>query len=224
MTLSLAGRCARTGAVGGIISSSSPAVASRCLWASPHGVVLTQNITDPVLGILGVQLLAQGYGAAGATEQLTRARAHIDWRQLAVLDSHGHTHTFTGTQGLGTTATAEGLDCVAAGNMLAQPAVTQAMVQAFARHPENYLADRLLAALQAGLDAGGEAGPVHSAGLCVYEREAWPCVDLRVDWSEHTVMADLHALWQRYQPQMHDYITRAHNPKDAPSYGVPGDP
>src|SRR5690349_20335845 len=119
MTLSLAGRCARTGAVGGIIASSSPAVASRCLWAAAKGVVLTQNVTDPVLGVLGLELLEQGYGAQGALAQLTTARAHSQWRQLAVLDAGGHGAVFTGAKGLGVTGARQGRDCVAAGNLLA---------------------------------------------------------------------------------------------------------
>ncbi|WP_284336248.1 DUF1028 domain-containing protein [Comamonas sp. NoAH] len=224
MTISLAGRCTRTGAMGGIISSSSPAVASRCLWTSAQGVVMSQNVTDPVLGILGLKLLEQGFGARGVITQLTSARAHIDWRQLAVLDTAGHSEVFTGNQGLGITATAQGSDCVAAGNMLANDQVLQAMVQGFERNPEAFIADRLLAALEAGLAAGGEAGPVHSAGMKVHAHDLWPCVDLRVDWSDDNVMQDMYGLWHKYQPQMKDYVTRAHNPKEAPSYGVPGDP
>ena len=79
-------------------------------------------------------------------------------------------------------------------------------------------------ALEAGLTAGGEAGPVHSTGMAVHDHDVWPCVDLRIDWTDGSVTDDLRALWQRYQPQMKDYINRARNPKDAPSYGVPGDP
>lgn len=210
--------------MGGIISSSSPAVASRCLWVGPQGVVLTQNVTDPVLGVLGLKLLEQGFGAPGVLAQLTGARAHTDWRQLAVLDSGGHTETFTGSQGLGITATAVGRDCVAAGNMLANDTVLAAMVRGFEANPDAFLADRLLAALEAGLAAGGEAGPVHSAGMAVHDHDVWPCVDLRIDWTDGSVTDELRALWQRYQPQMKDYINRARNPKDAPSYGVPGDP
>ncbi|QXZ08383.1 DUF1028 domain-containing protein [Comamonas sp. Y33R10-2] len=224
MTISLAGRCARTGAMGGIISSSSPAVASRCLWVSSQGVVMTQNVTDPVLGILGIKLLEQGYGASGVISQLTCARPHIDWRQLAALDSSGQAQTFTGSQGLGIAATAIGQDCVAAGNMLANEAVLEAMVRGFESDPYAYIAERLLNALKSGLAAGGEAGPVHSAGLTVHDSDLWPCVDLRIDWSDSSVFDDLQGLWQRYQPQMRDYVTRARNPKDAPSYGVPGDP
>jgi len=223
MTISLAGRCARTGAVGGIISSSSPAVAIRCLWVGARGVVLSQNVTDPVLGVLGLELLERGYGAPGVLAHLTTARAHSEWRQLAVLDRGGHSALFTGAKGLGITATAQGRDCVGAGNLLANVGVVAAMVQAFEARPQDFIADRLLAALEAGLAAGGEAGPVHSAGIAVHEHDVWPCVDLRVDWSEAAPLGDLQSLWKRYQPQMKDYVNRARNPEQAPSFGVPGD-
>ncbi|WP_159915064.1 DUF1028 domain-containing protein [Pantoea sp. 18069] len=221
MTFSLAGRCARTGALGAVISSSSPAVASRCLWAGPRGVTLSQNVTDPRLGILGLQLLNQGYGAPGVLDQLVGARAHAQWRQIAVLDADGCSAVFTGAKGLGETATLQGEQSVAVGNLLAHAGVVTAMVQAFEARPGDLLAERLLAALEAGAAAGGEAGPVHSAGICVYEHEDWPHVDLRVDWSD-TPIAALSQLWRQYAPQMRDYITRARCPDAAPSYGVPG--
>jgi uncharacterized Ntn-hydrolase superfamily protein len=223
MTLSLAGRCARTGSVGGIIASSSPAVASRCLWVGANGVVLTQNVTDPVLGALGLKLLEQGYGAPGTLAQLTTARANSQWRQLAVLDCGGYSAAFTGGKGLGVTAACQGRDCVAAGNLLADVRVVEAMVRAFEAMSQDFIADRLLAALEAGLAAGGEAGPVHSAGLTVHEHDVWPCVDLRVDWSDRSPLIDLQSLWKRYQPQMNDYVSRARDPEQAPSFGVPGD-
>jgi uncharacterized Ntn-hydrolase superfamily protein len=221
MTFSLAGRCARTGALGGIVCSSSIAVPSRCLWGSAHGVVLSQNVTDPRLGVLGVQLLAQGFGAASVLQQISGARPFGEWRQLAVLDGDGNGAAVTGTKGLGVTATIAGRDCIAAGNLLARDAVPAAMVTAFEAQPDDFLAQRLLAALEAGAAAGGEAGPVHSAGFCVFERDVWPIAELRVDWSDVPV-ADLRALWTRYEPQMKDYATRARNPVQAPSYGVPG--
>src|SRR5471032_1607840 len=73
-----------------------------------------------------------------------------------------------------------------------------------------------------GCGGGGEAGPVRSAGFCVYGRDVWPLAELRVDWSDEPI-ADLRALWQRYEPQMNDYATRAKRPEQAPAYGVPGD-
>lgn len=222
MTFSLAGRCERTGMVGGIVCSSSIAVPSRCLWASPHGVVLSQNVTDPRLGVLGLQLLAQGFGAQSTLQQLRHGRPYAEWRQLAVLDADGSRGAATGEKGLGIIATKPGRDCVAAGNLLAHDGIPAAMVEAFEASHASTLAERLIVALEAGAAAGGEAGPVHSAGFCVYGREVWPLAELRVDWSDQPIV-DLRALWQRYEPQMNDYAIRAKRPEQAPSYGVPGD-
>jgi uncharacterized Ntn-hydrolase superfamily protein len=222
MTFSLAGRCERTGMVGGIVCSSSIAVPSRCLWASPHGVVLSQNVTDPRLGVLGLNLLAQGFGAQSTLRQLRDARPYAEWRQLAVLDSDGSREAVTGARGLGIVATKAGRDCIAAGNLLAHDGVPAAMAGVFESSHASSLAERLIIALEAGAAAGGEAGPVHSAGFCVYGRDVWPLAELRVDWSDEPI-AELRALWQRFEPQMNDYAMRAKCPGEAPSYGVPGD-
>jgi uncharacterized Ntn-hydrolase superfamily protein len=76
--------------------------------------------------------------------------------------------------------------------------------------------------MQAGLAAGGEAGPVHSAGLAVVRGAGWAETDLRVDWSE-TPLGDLAALLELWLPQRDDYVTRGTDPASSPSYGVPGD-
>ncbi|RMD88698.1 MAG: DUF1028 domain-containing protein, partial [Alphaproteobacteria bacterium] len=81
----------------------------------------------------------------------------------------------------------------------------------------------LLAALRAGLEAGGEAGPVHSAGLLVVDEQPWPLADLRCDWTEGCPIAAVEKAWEIYKPQMQDYVLRALDPRRAPSYGVPGD-
>lgn len=224
MTFSLAGRCERTGMVGGIVCSSSIAVASRCLWGSRAGVVISQNVTDPYLGVLGLQLLAEGYGARNVMEQILSGKADAEWRQLAVLDIDGQTEAYTGSRGLGITSVAQGPDCVAAGNLLADEYVPRSMVRVFEMTAAQPLAERFLLVLEAGAAAGGEAGPAHSAGLQVYHGSLeWPITDLRVDWSEEPI-AELHDLWDRYAPQMKEYILRAKQPERAPSYGVPGDP
>ena len=80
----------------------------------------------------------------------------------------------------------------------------------------------VIAAMQAGLAAGGEAGPIKSVGLIVVHEQAWPIADLRVDWDD-APLERLAELWAVWRPQMHDYVTRALNPAAAPSYGVPGD-
>jgi len=222
MTFSIAGRCQRTGAFGAAISSSSPAVASRCLWmAAERGVVLTQNVTDPAIGPAGLALLDNGASASQVLAVLA-GRAHFEWRQVAILDAHGQSDWHNGAQVLGVHHAVSGPDCVAAGNLLATPEVIDAMVATFVSHSELALPQRLLKALGEGNRMGGEAGPVHSAGLKVVTDLIWPVVDLRVDWDDEPI-ARLDELWQVYQPQMADYVLRAGEPGRAPSYGVPGD-
>jgi uncharacterized Ntn-hydrolase superfamily protein len=80
-----------------------------------------------------------------------------------------------------------------------------------------------LAAMHAGLAAGGEAGPVHSAGMMLVDQVAWPVADLRCDWTEDCPIATLARIWEVYKPQLSAYVQRALDPSVAPSYGVPGD-
>ena len=77
--------------------------------------------------------------------------------------------------------------------------------------------------MQAAVDAGGEEGPVHSAGLKIVDKVSWPVADLRVDWTEACPVAALRDLWRVYEPQLEAYVTRALDPDAAPTYGVPGD-
>lgn len=223
MTFSILGRCEKTGMMGMAISSSSPAVAARCAHARAKvGVVTSQNITDPSLGPAGLNLLAEGFGAQEALNRLTAGRAHIEHRQLVVLDDSGRAAVFSGAHALGVNATAVGRQCAAAGNLLANDGVPQAMAEAF-EVAVGSLGDRLIAAMRAGVKAGGEAGPVHSAGMLVVRDVSWPVADLRVDWTDNDPIEELAKLWDIYAPQLEAYVQRALDPTAAPSYGVPGD-
>jgi uncharacterized Ntn-hydrolase superfamily protein len=222
MTFSLVARCARTGQFGMAISSSSPAVAARCVHVRAGvGAVASQNVTDPALGPLILDRLAAGLGARAALEAVTAGRAFIDYRQLLVVDRDGATAIHSGRQVLGQWGEARGKDCAAGGNLLADPGIPAAMVAGF-EAATGHLGERLMRALEAGLAAGGEAGPVHSAGLKVADRLDWPLVDLRIDWADDPI-GMLRAAWEVYAPQMGAYVQRAEDPTIAPSYGVPGD-
>ena len=224
MTFSIVGRCAETGQLGIAISSSSIAVGARCPWVRGGvGAVATQNITLPALGPEILDLLEAGESAGSALDKALTRHGYSQYRQVAVIDQHGATALFTGSEALGVHNALAGEQCVAAGNLLASPQVIAAMVQAFAAASGELLADRLLAAMHAAMAAGGEAGPVHSAALSVVSDLLWPIVDLRVDWAEHDPIGELGKLWSAYRPQMNDYVTRALDPTQAPSYGVPGD-
>ncbi|MBI1775056.1 MAG: DUF1028 domain-containing protein [Proteobacteria bacterium] len=224
MTFSISAKCERSGMIGIAVSSSSPAVAARCAHARAGvGAVATQNVTDPTLGPKGLDLMAAGLSAKEALARLKAEAAHIDYRQLALVDRHGGTAHFAGAKTLGTHRWAEAEGVVAAGNLLANPDVPQRMIDTFetARHLE--LGDRLLTAMRAALAAGGEAGPVRSAGMLLVREVAWPVADLRVDWNEEDPIEALAALWVLWKPQLDDYVARALNPASAPSYGVAGD-
>jgi uncharacterized Ntn-hydrolase superfamily protein len=224
MTFSLAARCPRTGQFAVAVTSSSPAVAARCAFARAGvGAVTTQNITDPRLGPALLEALAKGLDAEAALADVLAKTESKEYRQLTVLDATGRAAAWSGAKTLGINAQARGQDAVSAGNLLANTGVPEAVRAAFmAADTSRELGDRVIAAMQAGLAAGGEAGPLYSAGLLVMDREAWPIADLRVDWHDEP-LAELARLWQVWAPQMHDYVTRALNPASSPSYGVPGD-
>ena len=223
MTLSIAGRCARTGQFGVAIASSSPAVAARCAWARASvGAACTQNITDPRLGMVLLDRMGKGHSAREAMTAVTNEEPLIAWRQLSAIDRNGFTAAWSGKHTLGTYATAESPDCVAAGNLLADSRVPLEMAGAFADLRDTDLGGRLVAALAGGLRAGGEAGSVHSAGLIVVSDVPWPVTDLRVDWSDDPI-AELTALWRLWRPQADAYRLRALDPAAAPCYAGPGD-
>lgn len=223
MTFSIIGHCTETAMFGVAISSSSPAVAARCSFARAKvGAVATQNITDPRLGPRALDLMERGAEPAEALATLQRTTAHMDYRQVLAVGVSGNSAIHSGTQVLGHWAEALAHDTAAAGNLLANTDIPRVMVQAF-QSAGGHLGARLLAALIAGRDAGGEAGPVHSAGLLVVDEHSWPLVELRIDWLEECPILALATAWEIYAPQMDDYVTRALNPDRAPSYGVPGD-
>ena len=223
MTFSLAARDPATGAFGMVLSSSSPAVAARCLHLRPGvGVAASQNVTNPALGPRLLDLLEAGQTAHGALAAVTAQEPYAEHRQLTVVDAAGRVAHFSGARTLGTYAAAAGHQAVAAGNMLAGAHVVQAMIDSYQASAAAAFEERLLAGFLGGLAAGGEAGPVRSAGLAVVESAAWRVTDLRVDDADHPAaeLARLLALWL---PQKRDYLTRALDPEAAPSYGVAGD-
>jgi len=223
MTFSLVARCRKTGQFGMVIASSSPAVAARCAHVRAGvGAVASQNVTDPALGPMVLDRMAAGDSAGAAIARVIAGHAHAGYRQLLAIGGDGGAAIHSGRQVLGLWCEAIGADCAAGGNLLASAAVPDAMVAAFGA-ARGALADRLMAALGAGLAAGGEAGPVHSAGLKLADRLSWPLVDLRCDWTEECPVATLERIWAIYRPQAAAYVQRAEDPTAAPSYGVPGD-
>lgn len=223
MTFSLVARDAATGAFGIVICSSSPAVASRCAHTRAGvGVVASQNVTNPALGPLVLDALAAGSDADAALKTALAHEQFPGYRQLTVVDADGNTAVHSGPNSLGIHTHLQGDQAVAAGNLLAAELVISELLAGYTGSHAGVFEERLLDGLRAALAAGGEAGPVHSAGMLVVEDVPWPVTDLRVDYSDDPI-GDLANLWQLWQPQKNDYRTRGLDPTQAPSYGVPGD-
>lgn len=212
MTFSIAARCPRTGAFGVSITTASICVGARCPFVEAGvGAVLTQNRTDPALGLRGIELLKQGKSAQETVDALVKMGKHIGWRQLAVVDRAGRTAHFSGKDIVSLHGGHVGPECVSIGNLLRDKRLPQAMVDGFMENPGAHLADRLLRALEAGIEAGGETNPVRSATVLVGEKFEFPEVNLRVDWHDDPI-AELKRVWKAYEPQKANFMLRVVDP------------
>jgi len=216
MTFSVVGMCRQTGMFGAAVTTSSIGVGSRCPFAQAGvGAVLTQHRTDPRLGPRGLALLAAGQSASQAMAALVQDNPTIGWRQLAIIDTQGETAYYHGDRISSIHAAAQGNAVCAIGNILRSEDVPQAMVEAFGQEPEAHLAERLLRALEAGLEAGGELKQVKSAALLVVHEQSFPLVDLRVELDPQP-LAELRFLWELYRSQLELYVRRAIDPDSVP--------
>jgi uncharacterized Ntn-hydrolase superfamily protein len=224
VTFSLVARDPATGSFGLVLSSSSPAVGSRCVYLrAGAGAVASQNVTSPALGQAVLDALAAGADAAAALRAGLAGEPHPGYRQVTVVDAAGRVAVHGGARALGVHAHVTGDGAAAAGNLLASERVPERMLAAYRASAATAFEERLLDGLRGALAAGGEAGQVRSAALAVVDAVAWRTTDLRVDDHDDPAgeLARLLALWL---PQKADYLARALDPAAAPSYGVPGDP
>jgi len=217
MTFSIAGRCARTGMLGAVVTTSSMAVGGRCAYARPRiGAVLTQHRTDPRLGPKMLDGLQSGAAPDAVLAALEAGDPNLRWRQLAAIAADGKAAFFNGSRITSIAKGRVGRDCVAIGNILRTTDVVDAMVESFEANEAETLAERLVRAIEAGLAAGGELRQVKSAGLLVVHRESFPYVDLRVDLSAQP-LTELRFLWELYRPEAETYVVRAVDPDKAPT-------
>lgn len=214
MTCAILARCADTGQLGIGVVSSLLAVTGRCAFVQAQvGVVAVQSMADPRLGPAALKLLAGGYRPEAVLRAFDRTEEAFEYRQVAVVNARGATAVHSGSLATGTCGAAEAESCCALGNRLVDRAVPERMVEACVR-TRGELSDRLIAALRAAVADGG-AGTVHAAGLLVAEREPWPLVDLRIDWTAGDPVAELDHLWHLWRPQMRGYLDRALDPASA---------
>lgn len=135
------------------------------------GAIATQASANPRYGPDALALLAEGKSAEETVATLTAADARRDRRQIGVVDAQGRAFTFTGERCMAWAGGIAGENFCAQGNILAGDAVVSAMADAF-RSGTGLLEERLLLALKAGDDAGGDQRGKQSAALLVV-REGW---------------------------------------------------
>jgi uncharacterized Ntn-hydrolase superfamily protein len=186
-TFSIVARDPATGELGVAVQSKFIAVGAVVPWAKGGvGAVATQSYANTTYGPKALERLAKGEAPAAVLEALTAEDPGKDRRQAGIVDAQGKSATFTGTK---CNAWAGGLaepDFCVQGNILAGEAVVQGMAKAF-KEAQGDLGDRLLAALLAGQDAGGDVRGQQSAALLIV-RDGWGYAglndryrDLRVD-------------------------------------------
>jgi uncharacterized Ntn-hydrolase superfamily protein len=182
MTFSIAARCPRTGMLG--VATSSKALSAGGLvpyCGAGVGAIASQSFVNPYLGIDGLVLLEQGLPAERALERLIADDPGRELRQLAVVDKEGRTAAYTGDRCIPWAGHVSGAGYVCLGNILRGQEVVQAMARAFETTLIEELPERLVQALEAGQDAGGDRRGRQSAGVVVVGEETYPWCDLRVD-------------------------------------------
>ncbi len=228
MTFTILGRDPVTGELGIGIATYSLAVGATCPRILPGiGVVTSQASTNPAIGEEIMELIEDGLEPSDAFIQSLANDSHPDYRQVALLTPKGEALVHSGANIEPVSGHAIGHDCVAVGNFLANENVLEAMVAGFDEAADDgevelTLADRIIFALEAGKNAGGQSSPdgqhlaERSACLLVGAPEDRFPINIRVDSSPNAI-TELRSAYDAYHP-MHDYyLQRAENPTDLPS-------
>jgi uncharacterized Ntn-hydrolase superfamily protein len=171
-----------SGMLGVAVSTRVPAVGAVCPFARAGvGAISTQAWTNPLLGIDGLNLLEQGYGAEEALQKLLDADPDPEMRQIIAVDGEGRSAAHTGSETDPWRGHRTGDGYAVAGNMLVGEETIAAMTEAFEAATDDPLPERLLRSLEAGQAAGGDKRGRQSAALYVVKTEPYPYLDLRVD-------------------------------------------
>ncbi len=166
-TFSIVARDPATGEIGVAVQSHWFSVGSVVTWAEAGvGAVATQSFVDPGYGVKGLDLMRGGTPAPAALDQLVAADKQPDGRQVAMVDAQGRVAAYTGKSAIAAAGHDLGEQFAVQANMMASAKVWPAMATAFTS-TKGDLAERLLAALEAGQASGGDLRGRQSAALLV---------------------------------------------------------
>ena len=152
------------------VQSKIVAVGSLVPWAKAGvGAIATQSYANTTFGPKGLALLEKGLSAEEALKKLIDEDPARDVRQVGIVDAQGRVATFTGKKCHDWAGGKKGTHFVVQGNILASEKVTDEMATAFEKEKGD-LGDRLIAALAAGQDAGGDKRGRQSAALLIVRK------------------------------------------------------
>jgi uncharacterized Ntn-hydrolase superfamily protein len=205
-TFSIVGRCERTGRLGVAVSSAVPAVGSMCPYLEAGvGAISTQSWVNPYLAIELLDALRTGGAAQQALDAALAKDPDAALRQIGLIGSHGSGVAWTGPGCTAWRGHLIGDDHAIQGNMLVGEPTLAAMRAAWQRDPAADLAERLMAALEAGDRAGGDFRGKQSAALKIVGDEAYACVDLRVD-EHHEPVTELRRVLEVARVQLFPFV------------------
>lgn len=212
MTFTTIGYCRRTGKSGFCQATSTPAVGWRCTdVVFGHGVVTIQAHGDYRQLQLARRLMECGYPPTRVLEDLSAGDGYFEYRQIAILDLCGNAAVNTGGKARPWAGEVVGPDFVVSGNVLVGENVVLAMAESFTKNSALELEERLMRALEAGRDAGGQEEGQTSSALVVYKNHAFPIVNLRVDVALEPV-AEMRKIFDWFKPLIPYYIARTLDP------------
>jgi uncharacterized Ntn-hydrolase superfamily protein len=219
-TFTIVARCEATRALGICLASSPLTGASRCPYVRAGvGAVSTQAHTNPELGPAALDMLQAGRSPAQVIEALKADDRWIEYRQIGIVDAAGQAAVFTGSETAAWAGHETGPGFVAMGNKLVGQAVVEAIAGSFrSSAAEPLLEERLMAAIEAGRDAGGQEVGLLSGGLMVCGAEAHPRTDLRVEMANPVpdeggdAVDDLRRVFDAFKPLIPYYQEWPGNP------------
>ncbi|MFO1084204.1 MAG: DUF1028 domain-containing protein [Reyranellaceae bacterium] len=220
MTFTIVARCPRSGQVGIGIATYSICVGLYCNGLRGNvGATMTQAFVNQGNNTLALRLLAEGFTPAHVLAELAANDPDFAYRQIAVVDREGRAVAHSGPKTRGYAGHAVGEGYVAMGNVLAGHHVVEAIAKGYEAAADESFERRLLRAIEAGRDAGGQVGndghlTERSAAVLVHGAYDHAELDLRVDLHDHAV-DELRRAFEEYELYRGYYRDRGKNPRGA---------
>ena len=213
MTFSILGHCKRTGKAGFCQATSTPAVGWRITDVIPgRGIVTVQAMGDYRRLQLAKKLIEFGHTPDKVLKDLCVGDKYFEFRQFAILDYYGNAAVRTGSKTRSWAGEIVGPGYIATGNVLVGEKVVKAMSEAFVASEYEELEERLMRAVEAGRDAGGQEEGQTSAAIVMYGRHEFPLVNLRADVSAEPV-GELRRNFDWFKPLIEYYEKRTLDPE-----------